>query len=73
MTDARSETLHDLAAFVARSWLAGLLAAVFVPVALAAAGADLLVGCGRRDGHLRRVLEASASLQRALYPREPAA
>lgn len=73
MTPARSETLHDLVTFVVRVWLTGLLAAVSVPLALVAGGADLLAGHRRADGHLRRVLEANAALQHALDARRATA
>lgn len=62
----RSETVRDLVTYVLRVWLAGLAAAVFVPVAVAAAALDLLAGRGRADGLLGRVLDASASAEAAL-------
>lgn len=62
----RSETVHDLVTYVLKVWLAGLAAAIFVPVAMGAAALDLVAGRGRADGLLARVLDASAAAEQAV-------
>jgi hypothetical protein len=59
----RARSVHDALLYVAKVWLAGLAAAVLVPLALVAAALDAL---GRDDRLVRRVLLASARLEAAI-------
>ena len=60
----RSQTFSAAVTYLTKVWMAGLGAALFVPLALAAAGVDLLLG--QRGGVLDRVLDASAQLEATL-------
>ena len=62
----RSDTVHDVLTYVLKVWLAGLAATLFLPLAVGAAALDLLLGLGRTDGMLGRVLDASAAVETGL-------
>lgn len=59
----RATSVHDSLTYVAKVWLAGLAAAVMVPLALVAAMLDVL-GVGHRL--VPRVLRASARMEAAI-------
>ncbi|MEM1057100.1 MAG: hypothetical protein AAGI52_16380 [Bacteroidota bacterium] len=59
----RARSVHDALLYVGKVWLAGLAAAVLIPMVLVAALLDVL---GRDDRLVRRVLLASARLEVAL-------
>ncbi len=66
MSSPSSALLVSLAAFHARLWLGGLLAAVLVPVSLIAALLDWIAGRGPESGHYARVRREAAMLDRRL-------
>lgn len=63
---ACSDTLRDALTYIVRVWVAGLAAAIFLPLVAAAAALDLLTGRGRADGLLGRVLDASTATEATL-------
>lgn len=63
----RSPLVADVVTYNLKVWAAGMAAAVFVPLSLAALALDLVTGRGGGPGSLaRRVLAASARFEAAL-------
>lgn len=62
----RSALARDVVTYNAKIWIAGLLAAIFVPLSLAALAVDLLLGMKTDQSLSRRVLETSAQIEASL-------
>lgn len=59
----RSATLSAALSYLVKVWMAGLGAALFVPLAVAAAALDVLSGAAPEKGLLDGVLGTSARLE----------
>ncbi len=67
MSDARPSLVSEVATYNLRVWLAGLAAAVLVPLSLAALVVDLVTGGkDNPDALARRVLRLSAELEASI-------
>ena len=66
MTADRTRLASSVVTYVLKVWLAGVAAAVLVPLALAGLVSDLVTGRAEADSVARRVLAASARLEAAL-------
>ena len=67
MSASRSSAITDVVVYNLKVWVAGMAAAVFVPLSLVALVVDVLLGSSNTPDRLsRRVLRASARFEAAL-------